>query len=103
MRCLRAALPAMVFGWLLLVPPAGKRTSDAYVPDLDAPLRQWDQRSAFDTARECEASKRADRDKYNSVAKPRGVRDAALLWDFARCVPAEALYPTENDSPAKTR
>ena len=48
--CLGALL---LCGWLLMMPPAGQGDK----PDVDAPIREWDQRAAYDTAKDCENGK----------------------------------------------
>jgi hypothetical protein len=40
-------------GWYLLVPPPVKGSKGQYL-EIDAPIRLWNQRSAHDTARECQ-------------------------------------------------
>jgi hypothetical protein len=53
-------------GWYLLAPPTTEAKSPGYAFRSDAtrPLAEWGQRSAFDTAKECEAALAEERRKY---------------------------------------
>lgn len=42
-------------GWLLMVPPLDK--TDSYKVREDAPITEWSQEEAFDSARACEVAR----------------------------------------------
>src|SRR5262249_52161330 len=42
------------YGWLLLVPPVKQINSFQFEVDLKQPWTEWEQRGAYDTAKECE-------------------------------------------------
>src|SRR5262245_9693699 len=42
------------YGWLLLVPPVKQINSLKFEVDLKQPWTEWEQRGAYDTAKECE-------------------------------------------------
>jgi hypothetical protein len=60
-------------------------------PNSEAPLSEWQQDSAYDTARECEAEK-AQRLYSAGLATKRGEADATDFYVKGRCVPAEQVY-----------
>ena len=72
MKKTHAAALALV-GWYLMMPPRDPLT---YLPDRSAPMTQWLQLQAFDTAKECEAYK-----NYESLPKKDEVRWNYLLSD----------------------
>ena len=74
-------------GWLLMQPPYlatpradGVIDLDAMRAESEAPLSQWSQVRAFDTAEGCEAFREREKDKDKGRAA-------------AKCVPIEAVYP----------
>jgi hypothetical protein len=89
-----------VSGWLLLATPA----------DRSLPLVEWDQLSAHDTARECEAARAEMSEQMMSAInyriKVQGKRRLteeertmnAFLWGQlkARCVPSDLLGPDKK-------
>lgn len=44
-------------GWYLMVAPPVKDSKREHKPDLSWPLKVWDQRGSFDSAKECEAAR----------------------------------------------
>jgi hypothetical protein len=86
----RAGILALA-GWLLMLPPPIKQ-GGKLTPNTNAPLSDWKQRAAYDTARECEAARF---DNF-STSKLDGDGDMADVFIHARCVPAEHLYPPKE-------
>ena len=81
--CLGALL---LCGWLLMMPPAGQGDK----PDVDAPMKEWDQRAAYDTAKDCETGKLS----AFKTATPNTMNDRLKnRYTEMRCVPAEHIYP----------
>jgi len=107
MKPRHAAALALV-GWYLMVPPphtvlqgvgegapliarpAGEEgpsivQEEVEVPNPKAPLSQWSKEASFDTAKECEAKRKANRRAYAGFY--RGLRDYALTAAVsAQCV-----------------
>ena len=84
MKSCRGAL--LFFGWLLMMPPAGQGDR----PDVEAPMKEWDQRAAYDTAKDCESGKIS---AYRT-ATPNTMNDRLKnRYMEMRCVPAEHIYP----------
>lgn len=92
-------------GWLLMQPPYlatpradGVIDLDAMRAESEAPLSQWSQVRAFDTARECEEARMKyylealKADKPTQQHKPNEVDDADRLRR-AVCVPPSVVYP----------
>jgi hypothetical protein len=79
-------------GWLIMLPPSKTSVVDGQVTtkvDTDAPIDQWTQESAYDTARGCQAG-------VAGFAKM-VTADAMLpVFAAARCVPTEAVYPPKK-------
>jgi hypothetical protein len=89
--------------WFLVVPPFYNITPDTpasvvlnlddmhkkfgWYPNEDAPIREWDQVAAFDSAKECEA------ERHKPLVHGDIVRDP----EMARCVPSQALYPQRDN------
>jgi hypothetical protein len=69
-----------------MLPPVNSKTKER---DTDAPIRFWEQLSAFDTAKECEHDKAAAHDG----AKASGDTEGANRWASALCLPSEHIYP----------
>lgn len=101
---LRGAVSGLFAGWLLMQPPLIQEPgqSDQHKVDLRAPIEQWIQISAHDTAAECERRKvdelktvieltRTASGKTDVSKEP--LVDAGLR---ARCVPAEYIYPPKQ-------
>ena len=99
-------------GWLLLVPPYIPGSADRF--NVEAPVNQWQQLQAFNSAFECEHGKRI---RQQRAAPPRDPitglpltffqdRPHSLVEDireslmeaerkelqYAKCVPADAMY-----------
>lgn len=84
----------MLSGWLLLhAPYAGEGPVFA----TGAPLTRWDQEGAFDTAAECEETRRLHIEfveKIDARGRPPGKPSLAVTESIAtRCVPAAHIYP----------
>jgi hypothetical protein len=47
-------LPVLAHGWYLLSPPIVKKSGGRAQTDSSRPLKEWDQKSAFDSADACE-------------------------------------------------
>jgi len=73
-------------GWLLMQAPHNRGTLEG---DLDAPLSQWTQLVAFDTAKECEQER--VRVRRAVEARLHDALQAPVVSD-ERCVPSEAVY-----------
>jgi len=73
-------------GWLLMMPPAGQGDT----PDLGAPMQQWDQRAAYDTAKDCESAKSS---AYRMATPNTMTERLKNRYAEMRCVPAEHIYP----------
>jgi hypothetical protein len=103
----RHALAAALFsGWLLMQPPldispgSGKPKGRVLG---GAPIINWNQGAAFDTAAACESARQADiRDGERKLEDARKgghqatVEVEELLWLqslTSRCVPADHIYP----------
>jgi hypothetical protein len=80
-----------VAGWLLMLAPTTKQDGKV-TPNFDAPLSEWYQDSAHDTARDCEA----EREKMANIVAQRAGWDVARHYVKARCVPAELVYPPKK-------
>lgn len=85
-------------GWLLMTPPIG----DGDQPDVRAPLAQWHQQGAYDSAGECQAAIEAAyvRAKAEPWPEPRNLEEAQRLLRRAqsrlalmqgRCLPASSV------------
>jgi hypothetical protein len=82
-------------GWLLMFPPRGEQDRIR----SDAPIVQWQQESAHDTAKECEAAKRAI---IVAARRAKASGWERLRDEDARCVPAESVYPPlQSPTPPK--
>ncbi len=99
----RRSLPFLLLSaWLLMVPrlvPDGNAPSGGRLL-LNAPVSQWDQFAAFDSARECEEERS---DQIKSEAWRIGTRNLQLFpqdipevsrFPYARCIPADSIYPS---------
>lgn len=120
-------------GWLLMLPPTVENPQDrakegfGWRAVTDAPITEWDQVQAYDTAAECEATKAGEADFQSNLwggfrdrrirreatqpgspdpaaaahAAIRKVEDAfaraVVEYANARCVPAESVYPPKPD------
>ena len=80
-----------VAGWLLMTPPSMKQEGKM-TPNSEAPLSEWHQDSAYDTARECEAARIVN---FGGM-KHEGRSDLADYYVNARCVPADQVYPSKK-------
>ena len=88
----RASALLLLGGWLLMLPPWEMKDSDGHAVvkvDQEAPISRWEQESAYDTARECQAGKA-------SLKAERDVASAMLVAVIAaaRCVPSNVVYPS---------
>ena len=82
-------------GWLLMNPRGVKQPDGKIVWADKAPIREWNQLGAFDSAAECESEKW---EMINHFTEPRAsaIRETYL---GARCVPAEHVYgPPAKDA-----
>jgi hypothetical protein len=104
-------------GWLLMTPPTdtvnGLSARGLADPikcvKRDAPVTQWVQTLATDTARACEKAKQEQTDLYEHTMKAMKDKKQTpfppeLLCDLwasqeARCVPAEHIYPPAKAKP----
>lgn len=86
-------------GWILMLPPLGAVLEDGtHLILRDAPISQWRQFRAFDTARHCEEWVDIG---YEQIKKAKAKweklapfdKDAYNQHHYARCVPAAAVYP----------
>jgi len=73
---------------------------DRLVPQLTARLTAWQQRQAFDTAKDCERARAQIVTKGDEILSraltarvDQPVLARAVVDQDARCVPAEAIYP----------
>lgn len=101
---IRDAASGILAGWLLMQPPLIQEPGkpDRYKIDFRAPIEQWIQISAHDTASECER-RRVDELKtdIDVTQKATGKTDVSKepLVDAgfrARCVPADHIYPPKQ-------
>jgi len=102
-------------GWLLMEAPVVKDAGapGGYRNAFDAPVSEWRQVSAHDSAAACERQKRTELDYITATrrkekaarkkAEPKeAARDEAAfqqVWELdfhARCVPAEHIYPPKE-------
>jgi predicted small lipoprotein YifL len=67
---LPATAAAAEGGWYLMLPPVekGKSVFDRPKVDRNAPMTQWRQKEAFDSAEECRTGREIQRDSYNRMA-----------------------------------
>lgn len=80
----------LLAGWILVTPPWYSESVTAELRlNKDAPLAEWKHQHSFDTAAECEAFKRG---------AVKGAKEPNLLamFDAARCVPPELVYPPKS-------
>jgi hypothetical protein len=65
-----SAVPAAEVGWYLMLPSVerGKNVFDRPKVNRSAPLTQWRQEEAFDSAEECRSLREVQRDSYNTIA-----------------------------------
>jgi hypothetical protein len=77
---MKQAAHMVLLGWLLLAPLKGDRRID------DAPLSNWLQVGAYDTAKECEDAKHG----LTRIQREPETLSAMLS---ARCAPSEVLAP----------
>ncbi len=61
-------VPSMLWagGWYLMVAPP-KESKSEHKPDLSWPLKLWDQRESFDSARACEAQRMRELASYAAL------------------------------------
>jgi len=102
----RHTVPAILLGgWLLLTPPFNMdKGKPPHFTPRRAPVDQWDQESAHDTARECEAARgqlaaQFEREKGKVDAENRAFFTA--LAAASRCVPADSIYPPRRKERGK--
>ena len=84
---------ALFGGWLLMCPPPVAKPGNP-----DAPIAEWKQLSAHDTATGCqntlsELLHDAAAILANGISASKAERDRADCWIDAKCVPSEAVYP----------
>jgi hypothetical protein len=89
-------------GWVLLTPPYHMDKSNpphfTWDKGSGSVSDQWDQDSAYDSARECEAARAQlndDIDRRKSVSDEAHAFLKAVALG-ARCVPAEFVYPPKQ-------
>jgi hypothetical protein len=88
-----AFVTVLLAGWLLMFPPLDK-TSDPWKVIVNAPILEWEQVGAHDSANACEAA----RSKGIELAET-DWRDTSMAPVFtlqarmSRCVPADHIYP----------
>jgi len=86
----------LLAGWLLMVPPSKTSVVDGRVSvkvDKDAPIDQWSQDSAYDTAGACQEGFAG----LENRVIPEALGPAYIA---AKCVPAEAVYPPKRGTTA---
>ena len=84
---MKARLAALLLcGWLLMMPPAGEGDK----PDHAAPMKEWDQRAAYDTDKDCENGKIS---AYKAATPTTMNERLKNRYMEMRCVPAEHIYP----------
>lgn len=86
-------------GWLLMAPPLVE--DQLYFrgirPATEAPIARWEQISAHDTAKECEAYRRVGlRELEQSDDKSSVVYSEKVKILSARCIPADHIYPPKK-------
>ncbi len=86
-------------GWLLMEPPLVE--DEFYLegvrPATEAPVASWEQVSAHDTAKECEAYRRAGlQELEKSGHKSKLLYRERIRLLSARCVPADHIYPPKK-------
>ena len=111
-RSRHARAVSLLGGWLLMTAPLVKdqTTATGYRLRLDAPINEWVQDSAHDTAKSCEAMKHeefqeamkhskeafAERQKKDPNYKEEGSDSNVDTYLYSRCVPAEYIYPQKE-------
>jgi len=104
MVILRIAAAFLLSGWLLMIPPLEKNEGSPYGFAIrsDLPVTLWDHRSSHDQAKDCEEAKSRDFDeimKNAMKASGKGLETQLLLAQqaaYARCVPADHIYPPKK-------
>jgi hypothetical protein len=110
----RKSAVLLLGGWILVTPIAGVEEG-GYVAWTPASKTEWRNAGAFDTAKECEERRKAERavdsDYYVQLAFSRGgepkpdekgryhfsARELLAWWaQKAECVPAEHIYPPKQ-------
>jgi hypothetical protein len=76
-------------GWLLMTPRPMNESGSERRFDTGAPITEWRQEWAYDSARECEAARAG---KMQAATEKRDDRWQSF-WLNARCVPTESVYP----------
>jgi hypothetical protein len=91
-----------------MLPPAGGH--DLNLVQEDAPLTEWQQESAYDTAKECEAARQQNMAlSLKWVPYPKNKRGLPVetmnrmqrQYAGARCIPSEHIYPPAQPPPPK--
>ncbi len=96
MVTLRVGTAILLSGWLLMYPPLDKSpisSSAEWKVDLRAPISQWEQARAYDSAEACES----DRQGRIAMAQDMSSGFPGLpvppdLSRYSRCVPADLIY-----------
>ncbi len=78
--------------WVFIVPPR-VNTDKGRVTDTKAPIGQWQQLGAFDTARECEATKSRAAEVIG-----KGSPDWYSWYNAGRCMPYDLWWKTQQPS-----
>lgn len=88
-----------VYGWFLLIPPAKQVNMTAFEVDEKAPYAEWKQRSAFDTAKECELRREtlfldsllavSKKSRTKTTEEPQQKTKAELLKELEKKPPKE--------------
>ncbi len=97
MLSLRVSPVILFSGWLLMYPPLTDRPYPfpaARVVNPSAPISQWEQLNAYDSAEACES----DRQSRIATAQDMASRLPGLAPPpggllYLRCVPADSVYP----------
>lgn len=90
----------VICGWLLMYPPTIKGPDGQALLDTSAPITKWDQRSAHDTAQDCERAKQEYgalmTDTARSYKDPKDRLFMGEAANAARCAPADHIYPQKR-------
>ncbi len=94
---LRVGTAILLSGWVLMSPPLDRSPSSAsadWKVNLSAPISQWEQVRAYDSAEACES----DRQNRIALAQDMASRFPGLAPPpdgsrYLRCVPADSIYP----------
>ena len=93
-----SALPASASGWYLVAPPTSLSIDDGWVITKSEPSSEWNQLSAYDTARECEAQRATFRTAARGVRRGQATADASTVirWQRDRTGRLVKLSPEDS-------